>query len=64
MGCCTRTKTNNAENKQPCALCNVLGNNIHYLAVEILVKEDLISQVTKEEYFTCTNKSCDVVFFQ
>jgi len=63
MGCCANTKNNHPENKQPCALCNASGNNIHYLAVETLVKEDLISLVTKEEYFVCTNKSCDVVFF-
>jgi len=63
MGCCTNAKNNVEKNKQPCSLCNTLGNSIHYLAVEILVKEDLTSQVTKEEYFTCTNDSCDVVFF-
>ena len=62
MGCCS-TKNNKQENKTPCPLCNTLGNNIHYLAVEMLVKEELISEVTKEEYFVCDNGNCDIVFY-
>ncbi|MBU5677154.1 hypothetical protein KQI88_12100 [Alkaliphilus sp. MSJ-5] len=63
MGCCKGIKRNKQENKKSCPLCNTLGNNIHYLAVEMVVKEDIISEVTKEDYFVCINNSCDAVFY-
>ena len=62
MGCC-KNINNNQENKQVCPLCSTIGNSIHYLAVEMVVKKDLISEVTKEQYFVCTNSNCDVVFY-
>ena len=63
MGCCISNKPNHKNVEIYCPLCKKLGNNIHYLAVEIIVKEDVLSEVTKEAYFVCTNKSCDVVFY-
>ena len=62
MGCCSGKKTIviSAEN---CPLCNELGNNIHYLAVEIVVKEEVLSEVTKEAYFVCNNRDCEAVFY-
>lgn len=63
MSCCKSVKKDYQLSKQPCPLCNMVGNHIHYLAVERVVKEDVVSQVKRETYFTCVNDNCDVVFY-
>ncbi|ABW19651.1 hypothetical protein [Alkaliphilus oremlandii] len=62
MECCSGKK-NIGRSAENCPLCNKLGNNIHYLAVEIVVKEELLSEVTKEAYFVCNNRDCEAVFY-
>ncbi len=52
-----------AQKKELCPLCNKFGDNIHYLAVKKVVKEDVISQVREERYLTCSNSNCCVVFY-
>lgn len=63
MGCCKNMKSSQQEHKQTCPLCNTFGNSIHYLAVEMAVKNELISEVTKDQYYVCTDNSCEVVFY-
>lgn len=63
MGCC---KTSNSDKKvitKPCPLCSSLGNKIHHLVLESVVKADVIKEVRQEEYFMCVNDNCDAIFY-
>jgi len=35
---------------------------VHYLVVQTVLKKDLKDQVINTNYYTCSNKDCDLVF--
>lgn len=63
MSCCRNIKNKQHKNIKVCPLCKELGDHIHYLVVTRLVKEDVAPQIREGVYFTCSNGSCDVVFY-
>lgn len=60
MGCC-----NNKLEKKTfiCPICKSAAEEVHYVVVETVLKEDLKDLVANNSYYTCTNKDCDMVFF-
>jgi len=61
MSCCNKEKKDPP--KMNCPLCKAEGEYIHYLAIEKVVKEELIYFVEAQNYYTCFNQDCEVVFF-
>ena len=62
MSCCN----NNIKKETPkkkCPLCNQEGEYIHYSVLKNVVKTDLKDFVEYQNYFTCINSDCEVVFY-
>ncbi|SCY66056.1 hypothetical protein [Alkaliphilus peptidifermentans] len=60
MGCCNNKHN---VNKVKCPLCKIEGEAIHFLVVESVVKKELASIVIDEQYYTCRNSDCEVIFY-
>ncbi len=62
MSCCNKREVKESPKKN-CPFCKRQGEYIHYLALQRVVKEELIPFVEAKDYFTCTNPNCEIVFY-
>lgn len=62
MTSCGCNKKKNILEKE-CPLCKKKAKDLHFMAVKLVVKEELQKYVHQDQYYICNNNDCDVVFF-
>ncbi len=63
MGQCGGCSGQQKKRYKPCPLCHSMGESVHQLVVQPVVKEDIKPLIVEESYFVCSNRECDVIFF-